>query len=103
VPAAVGSFSVTYVKPIPTTPTDYFCELALDPGFGQWSRVDLKLNRDGIITLAVDGVVTQCDTKSSVNSGTTSVRIGAKIKAGEPQLGDIHYDNVVTFVERQAE
>ena len=103
-PGTQSAFSITYEKPNgPSTPSDYFCELSAWPEFARWSRVELKLTRAGVFSFTLNGVTTECATNSNINSGTTSVRIGAAGKVGQLQLGDIHYDNVVTFVERQTE
>jgi hypothetical protein len=58
------------------------------------------LTKDGVFTIGIDGVTSTCATNATINSGTASVQLGAKGTPGEPQWGNIRYDNVVTYVER---
>jgi hypothetical protein len=48
----------------------------------------------------MNGTTSTCATNAAVNSGTTIVRIGSKGRWGQPQFGDMHYDNVVAYVQR---
>jgi hypothetical protein len=101
-PQIFSTWALTFSTPNPPTSpgTPWYCELAGFLDFGQWNHVDLKLTKDGVFTISVDGVASTCATNSPINSGTTTVRIGAKGTVNEFQAGNIRYDNVVTFIQR---
>jgi hypothetical protein len=101
-PTGVFTWALTFSNPNapPSPSTPWYCEIAAVLDFNEWNHVDLKLTKDGVFTVGIDGVTSTCATNATINSGTTSVQLGAKGTPGEPQWGNIRYDNVVTYVQR---
>jgi hypothetical protein len=84
----------------PPTPGGRSCAIDGFLQFRQWNQVTFKLAKDGVFSVTINGETSTCATNTTINSGTTTVRIGSKGAWGQPQFGDMHYDNVVTYVQR---
>jgi hypothetical protein len=100
-----NSWAITYENSaLSPSPGWRYCDLNGWLEYKQWNHVDFSLASDGSINVRVtntnfDGPST-CSVGSALNSGTAVVSIGSRGRWGEPQAGNFHYDNVVSYVQR---
>jgi hypothetical protein len=80
-----------------------FCPVedpALDLPVAQWTRIFLRLTNMGVLSLSKGNATMSCSANMTLSSGATSVQIGAHGVKPSTNYGDVHLDNVVTYVER---